>query len=64
MTNNKKWQAAIAIIVALAIIVIDQIIKIEVKTSMTLHESIRITDWFYILYKTMVWLGVCLSCLR
>lgn len=50
MTNNKKWQAAIAIIVALAIIVIDQIIKIEVKTSMTLHESIRITDWFYILY--------------
>ena len=50
MTNNKKWQAAIAIIVVLAIIVIDQIIKIEVKTSMTLHESIRITDWFYILY--------------
>ena len=50
MTNNKKWQVAIAIIVALAIIVIDQIIKIEVKTSMTLHESIRITDWFYILY--------------
>lgn len=50
MTNNKKWQAAIAIIVALAIIIIDQIIKVEVKTSMTLHESIRITDWFYILY--------------
>lgn len=50
MTNNKKWQAAIAVIVVLAIIVLDQIIKIEVKTSMTLHESIRITDWFYILY--------------
>ena len=47
MTNNKKWQAAIAIIVALAIIVIDQIIKIEVKTSMTMHESIRITDRYY-----------------
>lgn len=50
MTNNKKWQAAIAVIVVLAIIVLDQIIKIEVKTSMTLHESICITDWFYILY--------------
>ena len=29
-------------------IAIDQIIKIWVKTSMTLHESIRVTDWFYI----------------
>ena len=30
------------------ILVIDQIIKIEVKTNMTLGEAIRITDWFYI----------------
>ena len=29
-------------------IVIDQIIKILVKTGMELHESIRVTDWFYI----------------
>ena len=31
-----------------AILLIDQAIKIWVKTSMTLHESIHITDWFYI----------------
>jgi signal peptidase II len=32
----------------LALLVIDQVIKIQVKTSMCLHESIRVTDWFYI----------------
>ncbi|MBQ4042174.1 MAG: lipoprotein signal peptidase [Prevotella sp.] len=32
----------------LALLVIDQIIKIQVKTSMCLHESIRVTNWFYI----------------
>ncbi len=32
----------------LAILIIDQIIKIYVKTTMTLGESIHITDWFYI----------------
>ena len=37
--------AWLIIIVAL---LIDQIIKIEVKTSMYLGESIHITDWFYI----------------
>lgn len=31
-------------------LVIDQIIKIEVKTGMYLHESIRVTDWFYIAF--------------
>lgn len=37
-----------AVIVILAILLIDQLIKISVKTSMGLHESIRVTDWFYI----------------
>lgn len=49
MTENKHaikgWVALGAIIL---ILVIDQIIKVEVKTNMYLHESIRITDWFYI----------------
>ena len=31
-----------------AILLTDQAIKIWVKTSMCLHESIHITDWFYI----------------
>lgn len=35
-------------ILIVAILVIDQVIKIEVKTSMTLGESIHVTDWFYI----------------
>ena len=39
------WLAAL---VVLSAILIDQFIKIWVKTSMTLHESIRIFDWFYI----------------
>lgn len=31
-----------------AILIIDQIIKIEVKTNMSLGEALRVTDWFYI----------------
>ncbi len=47
---TKKTQAIIAIAVTLAILIIDQIIKIEVKTSMSLHESIHITDWFQLVF--------------
>ena len=39
-----------AVLVVLAVLLIDQIIKIWVKTSMTLHESIHVTDWFYITF--------------
>lgn len=35
-------------LLVIAILLIDQIIKILVKTGMELHESIRVTDWFYI----------------
>jgi signal peptidase II len=38
----------LAVLIIIAILLIDQAIKIWVKTSMTLHESIHITDWFYI----------------
>ena len=37
-------------LIVVAILLIDQAIKIWVKTSMTLHESICITDWFYITF--------------
>ena len=40
----------LAALIIVAILVIDQAIKIWVKTSMTLHESIHITDWFYITF--------------
>ena len=41
--------------IVIAVLVIDQIIKIWVKTHMYWHESIRITDWFYIFFT--VWLS-------
>ena len=39
------WLATIIVVGA---IVIDQLIKVWVKTNMTLHESIHVFDWFYI----------------
>ena len=44
-TFSKGW---LSILIVLGILIIDQIVKIEVKTNMTYNESIRITDWFYI----------------
>lgn len=43
-------QGRLSILIILLVLVIDQIIKISVKTSMYFHESIRITDWFYIYF--------------
>ena len=37
-------------LIVIAVLLIDQIIKIWVKTSMYWHESIKITDWFYIYF--------------
>lgn len=39
-----------AIVLVLGLLVIDQIIKITVKTHMALHESLRVTNWFYITF--------------
>lgn len=46
MLSSARILSACALIVL--ILIIDQIIKIEVKTGMCLYESIRVTDWFYI----------------
>ncbi|MBE6276165.1 MAG: lipoprotein signal peptidase [Bacteroides sp.] len=43
-----KGQLSASIVIA--VLIIDQIIKIWVKTNMYWHESIRITDWFYIYF--------------
>jgi signal peptidase II len=37
-------------LIVFAVLIIDQIIKIWVKTNMYWHESIKITDWFYIYF--------------
>lgn len=43
-------QGRLACLIVVAVLVIDQIIKIAVKTSMALHENIHVTDWFYIYF--------------
>ena len=51
MDNNKNIrQGRIALIIIFSVLVIDQIIKILVKTGMSLGESIDVTSWFKILF--------------
>lgn len=45
---TKKKTASLAVILIVALLVVDQAIKIWVKTSMHLYESIWIADWFQI----------------
>ena len=40
----------ISVVIIAAVILIDQLIKVMVKTNMFMHERIRIADWFYILF--------------
>ena len=44
---KRGWMA---VAVVIAILVVDQIIKIWVKTNMTLHEQIEIFSWFKIVF--------------
>ena len=46
--NNRGNKGLMAVCIVIAILVIDQVIKILVKTNMCLHESIEITPWFFI----------------
>ena len=48
--QRKKSQALMVVLLVPLILVADQAIKIAVKTSMYMHESRRVTDWFYILF--------------
>ena len=45
---TKKKTACLAVILIVALLLIDQVIKIWVKTNMHLYESIWIADWFQI----------------
>lgn len=47
MKLTKGWLATIII---LSVLIIDQIVKIWVKTHMYIGEDIRITDWFHIYF--------------
>ena len=48
--NNYLTKGRIALLVIFSVLIIDQIIKIYIKTHMYWHESIRVTDWFYIYF--------------
>lgn len=39
-----------AVVIILLLVIIDQVIKVEVKTTMYLGESNRVTDWFFITF--------------
>ena len=46
-TKSRAW---IAILFALSLLLIDQAIKIWIKTHLMLGESIHVTDWFYLYF--------------
>ncbi len=53
MTRNastKALQTTTVVALFVGFLAIDQAVKVWVKTHMALHESIRITDWFYITF--------------
>lgn len=46
----------LSVLLIAVILIIDQIIKVTVKTNMCLGESIRVTDWFLLSsLRTTVW---------
>lgn len=49
-TPTKRWQALTVALIFVGFICIDQAVKVWVKTHMALHESICVTDWFYITF--------------
>ena len=48
--SNITKRGWLAVLLVLAILITDQIIKIWVKTHMTLHEQIEILSWFKIVF--------------
>ena len=48
--KNIFTQGRLAAIIVFAVLVIDQLIKVAVKTHMYLYENIHVTDWFYIYF--------------
>ncbi|MDH6342386.1 signal peptidase II [Parabacteroides sp. PFB2-12] len=47
INTHKGWGA---VFIVMLLLLLDQALKIWVKTHMELHESIRITSWFYIYF--------------
>ncbi len=45
-----RTRSLVATAIVVLVLVIDQIIKVAVKTGMLLHEKIEVTDWFQIFF--------------
>lgn len=45
-----KFRSYLSALLIFSIIVIDQVIKVAVKTQMFLYEKIEVADWFYIFF--------------
>ena len=50
MKNRKRNDVLLVSVLAVLLLVADQVIKVMVKTGMRLYESIHVTDWFYIYF--------------
>lgn len=48
--NKLLTKGQLSLLIIFAVLIIDQWIKIWVKTSMYWHERIHVTDWFYIYF--------------
>ncbi|MBP1614262.1 MAG: putative signal peptidase [Bacteroidetes bacterium] len=48
--KNILTKGRISLLIIFSVLFIDQMIKIVVKTNMYFHESIHVTDWFYIYF--------------
>lgn len=49
--SHTSKRSLLAIIIVLGVIIIDQIIKFEIKTTFTLHEDYHVVgDWFHLLF--------------
>ena len=47
---KKLTKGQIALITIILVLIVDQVVKIWVKTHMYIGEAIRVTDWFYIAF--------------
>lgn len=48
--NPQRLRAIVAAVLVLFVLLVDQIIKFEVKTNMSLYERIDVTDWCKLLF--------------
>ena len=47
MSKSKGWGA---VCIVMLLLILDQALKIWIKTHLQLHESIEITPWFYLYF--------------